>query len=665
MDLEFSMLENSLGTAIKFLAHRDDRATSRDDIGFNKFDTGFGQALAAIPEDLWTSRQKRAAWKLLKKYQAQLQRANIDFAAIPEPPESTNQAIKTISLEDGRYYFKFPFNWDDVNAIKALPERKYDPTPKTWSAKANATNSAAIAQLAQTRGFTLTTEAAEKISGIGAEIEAERVADEKAKTDAKVAIEAATAKFAAERAANEEEAQRRLMNLPDLTKPLSDGKVLFEHQRDGIARMVHDSYDILADDMGLGKTIQALLAARVFQLTYPRTYVFVVAPVSLRDNWREAARVCDVRIEIFSWAKIPEYIEDSNYVLICDEAHYAQNIDAKRTQKMLAIAEHAKAVFLLTGTPIKNGRPAGLYPLLVAVKHPLAADRKHYETHFCDAKAKPWTKWNTTGAAHLDELHERTKDVLIRRTKKQCLDLPEKTRVLRAAELSEHAQEVYDQTFAKLRQNYRERLSRGEIKSGGEALVELNHLRHAGSIGKTETAIELAEEIVEEKQQAVIFVAFKDAGDEIRLQLWSKGIDVEYLTGETDVKDRQPMIDRFQAGKTKVLICSFGAGGVGITLTAAQTVILVDRPWTSGDALQAEDRLHRIGQYNPVTAIWLQTGEIDEAIDQILQAKQDRINLVLGGKRKTMRGIASPGEIANELMPILFGDDPDETLLPS
>ena len=107
------------------------------------------------------------------------------------------------------------------------------------------------------------------------------------------------------------------------------------------------------------------------------------------------------------------------------------------------------------------------------------------------------------------------------------------------------------------------------------------------------------------------------------------------------------------ASTSKIFIGTIKAGGVGLTLTAANQVILVDRPWTPGDADQAEDRCYRIGQKNTVNAYWIQLGMIDEAIDTLLAEKRDRIELVLKGKRKTLHGLSKPSELAKELLEIL------------
>ncbi len=336
--------------------------------------------------------------------------------------------------------------------------------------------------------------------------------------------------------------------------------------------------------------------------------------------------------------------------MLVSNCHYMQTMTSLRTKAMLALAEQAKAVWLISGTPLKNGRPANLFPLLKATGHRLAKDRKKYEQYFCSAGPTRFSKWDASGAAHLDELHKLTQDIILRRTKAECLDLPPKTRVLRKADISDAAMDHYHHVFDELKARFEERMEKGEVLPGSEAVVELNFLRHAASLAKLETATDLATQVLEEGGQVVVFVAFRDTAD-----LLAEELHAEVLDGETKPRDRQPMVDRFQSGERKAIVCTFGAGGVGITLHAASNVILSDRPWTPGDAMQSEDRLHRIGQRNPVTAHWIQAFEVDEAIDAILLAKQERIDLVMEGKRKTLRGVGgSVVEIAQELFPVLM-----------
>lgn len=428
----------------------------------------------------------------------------------------------------------------------------------------------------------------------------------------------------------------------DLTKPLPNGMTLFNHQREGVLSMLRYRRAILADDMGLGKTLQSLVAAKILSQAYG-WQIIIIAPASLLEKpWSRDARslgISQMMYSVYSWAKIPSApIKD--FILIADEAHYAAN--GKKTIRgkaflELALSEHCRACIPATGTPMKNGRPINIFPLLQAVRSEVAKDSRYFQQKFCDAhlttikrkKGKSITFWDMSGASNLTELSRILKNVIIRRTKKDCLDLPEKLRVLRQAELSPESILVYKDTLRKSRERYQERLAKGEIKNEGEALVELLNLAKAGAIGKVETAHELAEEVIEEGNQVVIFSTFTEPLKMLKSKFEKAGIASELLIGDT--KNREELVDRFLKKESKVFLLSM-AGGVGIDLYTANTIILINRPWAPGDVLQIEDRTHRIGQKNPVTSIWLQYGEVDEHVDEILDSKSININEVFQEK---------------------------------
>ena len=611
--------------ALRYLARRCDYAGQRDHAGYNKIDTQFGHDLAE--QENLTYGQQLAALKMLRKYKVQLEAGGITLPdSIPAPAASEPFRVNGhggITLRAGQLAISFPSIPPEADRtfLKTFRGWRFDGATKAWLVPLSALDQVS----ARFPSLPVAPE-------IGAEMTA-RQAEAEAEAERQASI-----------------TQQLLAAAGDLAAPLSPERTLFPFQREGVEKLLRDRRMILADDMGLGKTIQALVAAKAWHQAFDLP-VIVIAPVSLRDNWLREAETVGVAIEVHSWAKVPQSPE-TDFMLIADEAHYAQSGGkSKRGQDFLALAgsEHCQATYCLTGTPIKNGRPSNLFPLLQAVRHPLACNKSKYEERYCAAHATRWTKWDVTGAAHLDELHLRTKDQMLRRLKKEVLrDLPAKTRVLRKAEISTEARRTYDAHFAELRAEYQRRIGAGEIMGGAEALVLLNHLRHAGSIAKVESAIELAQEVLEQGGQPVLFTEFLTSADALH-----KDLGGELLTGEST--DRQAMVDRFQAGISKVFVGTIKAGGVGITLTAADTVILVDRPWTSGDAIQAEDRLHRIGQKESVTAIWLQANGTDEMIDALLQAKQERINLVLQGKRKTLRGVGgSAMDAASEILSALM-----------
>lgn len=201
--------------------------------------------------------------------------------------------------------------------------------------------------------------------------------------------------------------------------------------------------------------------------------------------------------------------------------------------------------------------------MLLACKHPLAEDRREYELYFCAAEYRDIGKktlWDNTGSAHLEELSKKTADVILRRTKKECLDLPPKIRQLRPVELSKLAQAIYDETFETLRKTYLERIKNKQISSGGEALVMFGQIRQAASIAKVESAIEIAQQVLEQGDQIVLFTEFVQSAQQLHLAL-----DGEILTGETDIDQRQAIVDRFQSGESKVFVGTIKAGGVGLT----------------------------------------------------------------------------------------------------
>jgi SNF2 family DNA or RNA helicase len=177
---------------------------------------------------------------------------------------------------------------------------------------------------------------------------------------------------------------RQLVEAAELEHHLPDGRRLFAHQRAAARWLLARRGALLADAMGLGKTLTALAAARAM-VRAADCRVVVLAPAGLHRHWRAEAASLALVAELASWARIPSDLPEAGCVLIVDEAHFAQTIHAKRTQAFLRLARHPRlrAIWLLTGTPMKNGRPSQLFPLLAAIGHPLAADQRTFEERYC------------------------------------------------------------------------------------------------------------------------------------------------------------------------------------------------------------------------------------------------------------------------------------------
>jgi SNF2 family DNA or RNA helicase len=346
--------------------------------------------------------------------------------------------------------------------------------------------------------------------------------------------------------------------------------------------------------------------------------------------------------------------------LVADEAHYAQAGEKSlRGKALINLANNQNRIksFLLTGTPMKNGKPCELYPLLHVVNHPITFDQTHYDKTFCNGRMKTITKrednklkevnfWDNSGAKNLDILHQEVKNVLRYRKKADCIDLPEKIRLFRTAEVGKEALATYKLAYKRAQAEYEHKK---EDLDQSAALTLLMRLRQAGSLAKVDSVVEMAEELLAQGRSVVIFTEFLET-----VELLHAALGGEVLTGATRIEDRQGCVDRFQSGESNVFIGTSKAAGVGLTLTRASDVILCDRPWSPGDAQQAEDRAHRIGQGNTVMSFWIQFGETDTKVDQMLATKFERISLALEGKRKTMRGILSKEKIALAVCKALF-----------
>jgi len=439
------------------------------------------------------------------------------------------------------------------------------------------------------------------------------------------------------KALNATQISNRVINTVDFTKTIN-GRTPFPHQVEGAKWILQKQKCILADSMGAGKSSTTLMALGSTGLP-----IYIIAPKNLHEMWRREATLLNVRIEpVISWAKIPSLPPTRDFALIADEAHASQSMLSSRTKAFLAFADKASYLVCVSGTPIKNGRPSNLYAMLSAIKHPLSFNRRYYEQTFCGASPQRSSRWDAIGATNLDELYLEIKDVFIRREKKDCLNLPDKIRIMRPAELTAAAGDRYNTVFQALRNRWIYRVQNKEIVDSNAKLVMFTQLRHAASWAKLDEAVKLGEENFENKQKAVFFTAFSGTAKALQERLGNI-VTCGLVTGEVSLADRQGAIDKFQSKPfgdpdgCDAIVCTFGAGGIGISLTEASYVHLVDRPWTPGDAMQAEDRCHRIGSKNTVFATWIQANSTDQKIDALLLRKQKNISEILTGDREKLQ----------------------------
>ena len=438
---------------------------------------------------------------------------------------------------------------------------------------------------------------------------------------------------------------RQLVAAAALDQPLVDGRLLFAHQRAAARWLLARRGALLADAMGLGKTLSALAAARAM-VRLADCRLVVLAPAGLHHHWRQEAASLGLVLELHSWARLPPELPEAGCVLLVDEAHFAQTFRSARTQGFLRLARHPRlrAIWLLSGTPMKNGRPSQLFPLLAAIGHPLGNDQRTFEERYCQGH---WREqggrrlWQAQGASQLEELQRLVRPLLLHRRKQQCLDLPPKRRLDLAVTLDAAAARGFEHRLEARVNDYRRRAALGQVRRDAEALAVFTALRQIGSQYKLPAATELVRQLLADGESVVVFTAFVASAQALHQRCGGDQAAV-LLTGAVPPRQRQALVDRFQAGRRSLLIATFGTGGLGFTLHRAGHVVLIERPWTPGDAEQAEDRCHRIGMRGPLTSHWLQLGVADQLVDGLIASKAERISLVLQSRQQHWERQALP-----------------------
>lgn len=617
----------SIKKALVILASRCDGANTEDGAGFNKLDSGFGKSLAGQVKAGVTLSEKQllVALKMIRKYEkTQLNSSGvflptesavkIELNSSALTPASVSRKIDLVGELVEVHFDYNPAILSDVKSIEPKGRFTSNARGKFWVFPASALE--AIVNKLLPSGFILSETV---LSHIQAEVEENRINTE-ASTD---------------RVSWCMNYLNGLANTEWKFKP-------FKHQWEGVKFFLGQKNlrALIADDMGTGKTFTALMCAKALQAWYKHsegvdTAIYITAPVSLKMNWFKEAAMVSLEVEVFSYAKLPTPLETKKYIVISDEIHYAQNIKSQRTQKWLTLVnnENCAGLIELTGTPLKNGRPSNLYPLLLGLQHPIAANRSQYEKRYCDAHATSFTRWDTSGASNLEELNKKISDQMIRRTKVECLDLPDKVFISIECESCTEIENEYDESLMILKQNYLARVDAGEVSENANALVFLGYFRRLASIFKSYHAINMVKELLEQRQSVVVFTDFVESAERIanhfNVTALTGSVPTEKTVDSVKVYPRQQLVDDFQSGKNKVFVGTIKAGGVGITLTRASYLIMVDRPFTPGDYNQATDRIHRIGQKNQCTIYDLYAKDIDFIMAALLNQKSDKIDKVL------------------------------------
>lgn len=430
-----------------------------------------------------------------------------------------------------------------------------------------------------------------------------------------------------------------------------DKRPPMDHQKVAIEKLLANNKFILADDMGLGKSTSAVIAS----LESGAKKILIVCPVSLKINWkREIENYTDRRVFIVEgrkWGSTFDYYiinydiiknyhttensEDSEDfkllvnekfdLAIVDEAHYISNTTANRTRLLNDVLDTIPKVWLLTGTPMTS-RPINYFNLLKIVDSPLTLNWQSYVKRYCKGfrfKVGDRKVWSTSGASNLDELRERTKNVVLRRLKTDILDLPEKIVTPIFLELNS---KMYDEELDDF-------IRISKDKSEDETLtITLNRLmkvRQLISYEKIPYTCELIDKCIEQGKKVIVLTNFTMTLDMLHEKYKKNSV---VLDGRMNKDRKQESVDKFQNDdKIKVFIGNIKAAGVGITLTAGEVVIMNDLSFVPADHSQGEDRAYRYGQKNSVLVYYpVFENTIEKTIYNILQKKKNIIDQVMG-----------------------------------
>ncbi|MCK5607723.1 DEAD/DEAH box helicase [Candidatus Pacearchaeota archaeon] len=429
---------------------------------------------------------------------------------------------------------------------------------------------------------------------------------------------------------------------------------LFPYQKVGVKFIeAADGCGMIFDQPGLGKTVQSIAYAVKHNLK-----TLVVCPASLKYNWaNEVTKFTDansfiidskmkdmplnfsgynfVMINYDIVSKFEEYFLDGQFdLIVLDEGHAIKSYKAKRTQGILKLKDSFEHKIILTGTPLLN-RPQELFTLLNFIRPEEWNSFWPYAKRYCDLKKMPWGN-DYSGSSNELELHEKISPYYIRRLKMDVLkDLPPKLQTSLVLDLSTKYRTDYNRMLKDYVKYLVEEKQYQKAKKAqfNEQLVKLGALKQLCIEDKLEKLDEILSEFVENEQKVVIFSQYATVIDQLAERYPQLAVKV---TGAMSTTDRNTAVTRFKEDpKMLFFLGTIGAAGVGLTLTEASNVIIIDLPWTPAELEQAEDRCHRIGTESTVNVYYLISRDtIDVDIQALLSKKQSLADVILDGAEK-------------------------------
>lgn len=521
---------------------------------------------------------------------------------------NSQKKYSQIWIEHEVFYFKFTYNPNIVNAIKAdIPDYQYFGDRKLWACPYK--HRAKVAEFALKYNFVFHSKTIELLFG------------------------------------NKDKVEESYKTSADLVVP---GFIIepYPYQKAGIAFSVKNKRALIADQMGLGKSMQALGAMTILE-GFP---CLIVAPKSLLYNWRNEIRkfagidaavyykskqdlrviLNHMKIVIVSYEGMKSVLPYKHLFkgLIVDESHMIKSQQTQRYQHVFEFSIGKEFKFLLTGTPIMN-RPLELIPQLKVLDFFSTPEKeKNFKSRYCGTKDK--------GAQNLEELNVNLRSkIMIRREKNDVLtDLPDFTRNYIDVDIDNMEEYKFaEQDFIRYLKEVKQ-FSDRKIRAaqGAEILVRMGILKQIAAKGKMNAIKDFIETCFEEDQKVILFAHHKDI-----LGSYYNLINSNLLiSGATKMEDRQVYVDRFQNDPNEKSIClSIRAASVGLNLTAAQIEVFAEFDWNPAIHDQAEARAHRIGVKDNVNAYYFRgKNTIDEDILFLINYKRDIIKKATGSNEE-------------------------------
>ncbi|MES2657397.1 MAG: DEAD/DEAH box helicase [Verrucomicrobiota bacterium] len=433
----------------------------------------------------------------------------------------------------------------------------------------------------------------------------------------------------------------------------------------------HGLHGILADDMGLGKTVQTLAHLAAEHEKNPGRPSLVIAPTSVVPNWAAEAEKFTPHLKVLTLqgkeraadfsqiaaadvvlTSYPLLARDFNalakqswHVVVLDEAQYIKNPKSISAQNACQLKAAHRVC--LSGTPMEN-HLGELWSLMRFLMPGFLADEKTFNTHL----RKPIERDRSFDAQLA--LNRRVSPLILRRTKDQvATELPEKTEIIHGIDLTKEQTDLYESVRAAMDKRVRDAIAAKGLGQSHiivlDALLKLRQIcchpqllksaaaqKVTGSAKLEYLTDELLPTLLEEGRRILLFSTFTSMLALIEEHLIAEKIPYLKLTGQT--QDRATLVKQFQTGEIPIFLISLKAGGTGLNLTAADTVIHYDPWWNPAAENQATDRAHRIGQTKPVFVHKLVCrGTIEDRILDLQKHKAALVEALLSEETSKLR----------------------------